>query len=73
VAVVDAFESGVEFPLEVPGDALTEDLRDLFGGQFKEAELAGAFKEFVNGEGIAERQSSGNIRPGRRHRTGPDL
>ena len=52
--MVDPFESGVELPLKMPGNALTEDLRDFLGGQFKEAEFTGTFKEFVDGKAFAE-------------------
>ena len=54
VAVVDPFESGMELPLEMAGNALTEDLRDLLGGQFQQTEFTGAFEEFVDGEGFAK-------------------
>src|SRR4030042_2243200 len=52
--MVDAFESSIEFSLEMPGNALTEDLRDLLGGQFKETEFTGTFEEFVDGKGFAK-------------------
>ena len=55
VAMVDAFESGMEFPLEMAGNALTEDLRDLLGGQFNETEFAGSLEEFVDGKVFCER------------------
>jgi hypothetical protein len=32
VAMVNAFESGMELPFELPGNTLAEDLRDLLGG-----------------------------------------
>lgn len=54
VAMVDPFESGMEFPFKVPGNALAEDLRDFVGGQFIEAKFTGAFEEFVDGEGFAK-------------------
>ena len=54
VAVVDPFESGVELSLKMPGHALTEDLRDFLGGQFKETQFTGALEEFVDRKGIAK-------------------
>jgi len=54
VAVVDPFESGMELSLQMPSDALTEDLRDFLGGQFNEAEFTGSFEEFVDGKGFAK-------------------
>lgn len=54
VAMVDPFEGGMELSLKMPGGALAEDLRDLFRGQFKETEFAGAFEEFVDGKGFAK-------------------
>ena len=51
--MVDAFKSGMELAFRMPGDALTEDLRDFLGGQFKETEFTGTFKEFVDGKGSA--------------------
>ena len=54
VTMVDPFEGGMEFSLEMTGNALAEDLRNLFGGQFKEAEFTGTFEEFMDGEGIAK-------------------
>ena len=54
VAMINAFEGAVELSLEMPGDALTEDLGDLLGGQFKEAQFTGTFEEFMNGEGVTK-------------------
>jgi hypothetical protein len=54
VAMVDPLERGMKFSLEMPGDALTEDLGDLLGGQFKEAQFTGTFEEFMNGEGVTK-------------------
>ena len=54
VAMVDTFESSMEFPLEMAGNALAEDLRDLLGGQFNETEFTGSLEEFVDGEGFAK-------------------
>jgi len=54
VAMVDPFEGGLNLSLEMAGNALTEDLRDLLGGQFKETEFAGTFEEFVDGKGFAK-------------------
>ncbi len=52
--MVDPFESGLELPLKMPGNALTEDLRDFLGGQFKETQFTGAFEEFMDGKGFAK-------------------
>ena len=52
--MVDPFEGGLNLSLEMAGHALTEDLRDLFGGQFKETEFTGTFEEFVDGESFAK-------------------
>jgi hypothetical protein len=54
MAMVDPFECGMEFSFKLSGDALTEDLGDLLGSQFKETEFTGTFEEFMDGEGIAE-------------------
>jgi len=54
VAMVDPFESGMDLPFEMPGDALTEDLRDFLRGQFKQTQFTGAFEEFVDGKGFAK-------------------
>jgi hypothetical protein len=54
VAVVDPFESGMELPLEMAGNALTEDLRDFLGGQLNETEFTGSFEEFVDGKGFVK-------------------
>lgn len=54
VAMVDAFKGSMELPLEMAGNALTEDLRDLLGGQFNETEFTGSLEEFVDGEGFAK-------------------
>jgi hypothetical protein len=54
VAMVDTFESGMELSLELAGDALAEDLRDLLGSQFNEAEFTGSLEEFVDGKGLAK-------------------
>lgn len=54
VAMVDPLESGMEFALEMAGNALTEDLRDFLGGQFNQTEFTGSFEEFVNGKGFAK-------------------
>ncbi len=48
--VFDLLEGGVEFALQLLGDAAAEDLRDLVGRQPPESNLAGAFEDPVNGE-----------------------
>jgi hypothetical protein len=54
VAMVDPFESGMELSLELSGNTLAEDLGNLLGGQFHEAEFTGAFEEFVDGKGLTK-------------------
>ena len=54
VTMVDPFESGMELPLEMAGNALAEDLRDFLGGQFNETEFTGSFEEFVDGKGFSK-------------------
>jgi hypothetical protein len=44
----------MELPLEMAGNALTEDLRDLLGGQFNETEFTGSLEEFVDRKGFAK-------------------
>jgi len=48
--VLDLLQRGVEFPLQLFGDAAAEDLRDLVGGQPLEAHLATTLEDPVNGE-----------------------
>ena len=43
-------EDGVQLPLVPPGQAQTEELGDLVGGQLPEAELAGPLEERVDRE-----------------------
>src|SRR6266545_1623659 len=52
MAVLDLLQGGVEFALQLLGDATAEDLRDLVGRQSPESNLAGAFEDPVNG-GVA--------------------
>ena len=54
VAMVNLFESGVKLPLKMPGNTLSEDLRDLLRGQFKETQFTRTFEEFVDRKGIAK-------------------
>src|SRR5882724_861107 len=48
--VFDLFQGGVEFALQLLGDAAAEDLGDLDGRQPPESNLAGAFEDPVNRE-----------------------
>lgn len=52
--MVNLFESGVKLPLKMPGNTLSEDLRDLLRGQFKETQFTRTFEEFVDRKGIAK-------------------
>jgi len=52
--MVDPFKGGMELSLELAGNALTKDLRDLLGGQFNEAEFTGSLEEFVDRKGFAK-------------------
>src|ERR1019366_659487 len=48
--VLDLFQRGVEFALQLLGDADAEDLADPVRGQPPQPNLAGAFEDAVNGE-----------------------
>src|SRR3954471_21442947 len=50
MAVLDLLQRGIEFPLQLLGDADAEDLADLVRGQPTQPNLAGAFEDAVDGE-----------------------
>lgn len=54
MSLVDPLKEGVKVASEASGETLTKDLGDLIGGQIQEAQLTGAFEEFVDREGFTE-------------------
>jgi len=44
----------MELSFKMSGNALAEDLRDFFSGQFKQTKFTGAFEEFVDGKGVTK-------------------
>jgi hypothetical protein len=56
MAMLDLFEERVQFASQSLGEAEPEDLGDLVGGQAHQPEIAGAFKQFVDGQVAAKDQ-----------------